>query len=217
MAPRHLLAGLFLLALAAAPARAQNGRGVGVSPAGVRRVALVIGNGAYRNAPRLANPVNDARDVAALLRSLGFEVIAGEDQSAEQMKRLAAEFGERLAREGGVGLFYYAGHGVQVGGRNYLLPVEAGSLRERTIEFDAFDRSATSTRPSVSARTGHTPTSSAGPSITTRRITHAPARTFPKESDSDRMTPGLTAGGPRRTRNSATTRALKMTEGAPPS
>src|ERR1044071_1861560 len=139
MAPRLLLAGLFTLALAVQPARAQNGRGIGVGQAGARRVALVIGNGAYRNVPRLANPVNDARDVAALLRSLGFEVVFGEDQTAEQMNRLVVEFGDRLSRGGGVGLFYYAGHGVQVGGRNYLIPVEAGSLRERTIEWYALD------------------------------------------------------------------------------
>jgi hypothetical protein len=58
-------------------------------PAGVeRRIALVIGNGAYQYAPRLTNPVNDARDMAAALKELGFEVIYGEDQTGEQMKRL---------------------------------------------------------------------------------------------------------------------------------
>src|SRR5947209_13608522 len=73
-----------------------------------RRLALVIGNGNYRNAPRLNNPVNDAHDIASALQGLGFEVIAGEDQTAEQMKRLILSFGERLRQGGGVGLFYYA-------------------------------------------------------------------------------------------------------------
>lgn len=104
-----------------------------------RRIALVVGNGNYRNAPRLGNPVNDARDMASALRSLSFEVLEGEDQTADQMKRLILQFGERLSRAGGVGLFYYAGHGVQVGGRNYMIPVEATSLREETIEYDAVD------------------------------------------------------------------------------
>jgi hypothetical protein len=104
-----------------------------------RRLALVIGNSNYRNAPRLNNPVNDAHDIASALRGLGFEVIVGEDQTAEKMKRLILSFGERLRQGGGVGLFYYAGHGVQIGGRNYLIPVEASSLREQTIEFDAVD------------------------------------------------------------------------------
>lgn len=104
-----------------------------------RRVALVIGNGNYRNASRLNNPPNDARDMASTLRRLGFEVLEGEDQTAEQMKQLILQFGEQLRQKGGVGLFYYAGHGVQVGGRNYLIPIEAGTLREQTIEYEAVD------------------------------------------------------------------------------
>ncbi|HZG54417.1 MAG TPA: caspase family protein [Pyrinomonadaceae bacterium] len=103
------------------------------------RQALVIGNGNYQNAPRLSNPVNDARDVASTLRGLGFQVVEKEDQTADQMKRLIKEFGENLSRGGGVGLFYFAGHGVQVNGKNYLIPVEARSLREKFIEFDAVD------------------------------------------------------------------------------
>jgi hypothetical protein len=109
--------------------------------AGERRVALVIGNGAYQNASRLANPVNDAADVAAALRELGFELVGGRahvNQNADQMKRLIVDFGEMLSR-GGVGLFYYAGHGVQSQGHNYLIPVEANLLKEKTLEFDAVD------------------------------------------------------------------------------
>lgn len=107
-----------------------------------RRIALVIGNSAYRNVARLDNPANDAGDMAALLRQLGFELIDGHahtDQNVEEMKRLILKFGEQLKRGGGVGLFYYAGHGLQVGGRNYLIPIEAENLREQTIEFEAVD------------------------------------------------------------------------------
>src|SRR5205807_1041440 len=88
-----------------------------------RRVALVIGNSAYRHVARLDNPANDAEDMAAVLGQLGFELIDGHahtDQNVEEMKRLILKFGEKLKQDGGVGLFYYAGHGLQVGGRNYL-------------------------------------------------------------------------------------------------
>jgi len=106
-----------------------------------RRVALVIGNGAYQNASRLANPVNDATDVATALRELGFELVGGQahvNLNADQMKRLVVDFGDMLS-SGGVGLFYYAGHGVQSQGHNYLIPVEANLLKEKTLEFDAVD------------------------------------------------------------------------------
>jgi hypothetical protein len=104
-----------------------------------KRIALVIGNGNYQNAPKLNNPVNDARDIALILRVLGFGVVEREDQTAEQMKRLIKEFGDELSRSKGVGLFYFAGHGVQVKGKNYLIPVEAKDLGESSVEFDAVD------------------------------------------------------------------------------
>ncbi len=106
------------------------------------RLALVIGNSAYQNANRLRNSGNDAEDMAATLRELGFELVGGGphvNQTADQMKRLILDFGARLAGTGGVGLFYYAGHGVQSQGHNYMIPVEANILRERTLEFDAVD------------------------------------------------------------------------------
>src|SRR5436305_1784218 len=73
-----------------------------------RRVALVIGNSAYRHVARLDNPANDAEDMAAVLRQLGFELIDGHartDQNVEEMKRLILKFGEKLKQDGGVGLF----------------------------------------------------------------------------------------------------------------
>jgi len=98
-----------------------------------KRLALVIGNGAYQNARTLANSVNDATDIANTLSKLDFEVIYGVDLNLKQMTDKVREFGDKLKANGGVGMFYYAGHGIQVGGRNYLIPVEANILREDEI------------------------------------------------------------------------------------
>jgi hypothetical protein len=102
-----------------------------------RRVALVIGNGAYQNTKPLKNPPNDAALVAAVLRKLGFEVTIGADRSQREMKQLIREFGRRLRDTGGVGLFYFAGHGVQSRGRNYLIPVDADIQTEADLEDTA--------------------------------------------------------------------------------
>ncbi len=102
-----------------------------------KRTALVIGNGEYQNARKLLNPVNDATDMAAALREVGFEVISGTNLSRKQMNDRVREFGDALKANGGVGLFYYAGHGIQVGGRNYLIPVDADIPREDEIEDSA--------------------------------------------------------------------------------
>ena len=100
------------------------------------RVALVIGNAAYRKDP-LTNPLNDARAMGDSLRQLGFKVIALENASQRQMHEAVRQFGDSL--KGGVGLFYYAGHGVQVKGRNYLVPVDADIGREDEVPYKAFD------------------------------------------------------------------------------
>jgi hypothetical protein len=103
------------------------------------RVALVIGNGDYVAARKLANPVNDATDMVRALGGLGFEVISGTNLSLKEMTEKVRQFGDKLKSDGSVGLFYYAGHGVQVGGRNYLIPVEADIPREDEIDFNAFN------------------------------------------------------------------------------
>ncbi len=100
-----------------------------------RRSALVIGNAAYVDA-RLRNPVNDATDVAATLRQLGFEVELLRDASRRQMQDAVRAFGSRLA-QGGAGLFYYAGHGLQVAGQNYLVPIGANIKAEFDVEHEA--------------------------------------------------------------------------------
>jgi hypothetical protein len=104
-----------------------------------KRTALVIGNSEYLNARKLSNPANDATDMAAVLADLGFEVIYGTNLSMKEMTDKVRVFGDTLKAKGGVGLFYYAGHGVQVGGRNYLVPIEANIPREDEIDFNAFN------------------------------------------------------------------------------
>jgi caspase domain-containing protein len=98
--------------LAAGPARAD------------KRVALVIGNGGYRNAPRLANPPSDARDVGEALKRSGFETVVGINLDKAAMDSATVRF-SRLARDSDVAIFYYSGHAMQYNGLNYLLPVDA--------------------------------------------------------------------------------------------
>ena len=101
------------------------------------RVALVVGNGAYTagNIPALANPVNDAELMAEALETSGFDVQLVTDADQAAMRASIEAFGERLEQAGGesVGLFYYAGHGVEVRGHNYLIPI--GAEIEREVEF----------------------------------------------------------------------------------
>ena len=101
------------------------------------RVALVVGNGGYdpANIARLDNPVNDARLMAKTLESIGFEVSLATDADRNAMTEAIEEFGKRLRRAGSeaVGLFYYAGHGVEAGGVNYLIPL--GAEIESAMEF----------------------------------------------------------------------------------
>jgi len=88
------------------------------------RVALVIGNADYKFGGRLANPVNDAGDFAAVLRKLGFDVIEGRNLDKRTMEEKIREFTGKLDKAG-IGLFFYAGHGMQVDGDNWLIPVDA--------------------------------------------------------------------------------------------
>jgi len=116
-------------------------RGLSVSPltpmVPEKRTALIIGNGAYKDSP-LANPANDARDIAIALSGLGFKVILKEDVSQRNMKQVIREFGNEL-KQGGVGLFYFAGHGMQLKGRNYIIPIDAEVQGEDEIEDQSVD------------------------------------------------------------------------------
>ena len=114
----------FATVLAAMPALAQSG-----TPA-PRRLALVIGNQDYRHVPRLQNPVADARAMAGVLRERGFEVMEGIDLERGAMNRLFSRF-EAALSTGTIAVLYFAGHGVQVGGANILLPVDIEARSER--------------------------------------------------------------------------------------
>lgn len=104
------------------------------------RVALAVGNGAYERTARLRNPVNDATDIAAALRRLGFETVLATDVGVDGFDDRLAEF-EEAAAGASVSLFFYAGHGLQMDGVNYLVPVDARlerrqDLRRRAVALD---------------------------------------------------------------------------------
>ena len=103
-----------------------------------KRVALVIGNGRYTSGAALKNSTNDARDMASSLRGLGFEVIEKRDVTQKEMNRAIIEFGNKLTPDT-VALFYFAGHGMQVRGKNYLLPVDAQIGNESTVRAETVD------------------------------------------------------------------------------
>ncbi|WP_429809434.1 caspase family protein [Ensifer sp. B1-9] len=101
-----------------------------------KRVALVIGNSAYQHAPQLTNPQNDASDMASKLTGLGFVVVTGRDLDLAGMRRSIREFVGKV--EGAdVSLFFYAGHGLQVNGVNYMIPVDAQLRSNNDLDFEA--------------------------------------------------------------------------------
>ncbi len=131
---------IFAILLTSLPAHAQQGRQLVQenSTASPRRIALVIGNGAYENAPPLKNPPNDAIDIADVLSKVGFSVERGVNLTQRRMKAMIREFGQKL-KGGGQGLFYFAGHGIQLRGRNYLIPVDANIQSETDVEDQGVD------------------------------------------------------------------------------
>jgi len=127
----RLAAGFFLLTMAFLPQQ---------SVADTGRVALVIGNGGYgASIGPLRNPANDAKLIARSLKKLGFTVTLAIDVDQREMKRQIRDFGEALTAAGpdSIGLFYYAGHGLQVDGENYLLPIGAEIEAERDVDLEA--------------------------------------------------------------------------------
>ena len=134
------LGGLLLLFLLLTVPALANERGVArtefAPEPNVKRLALVIGNADYAQAGSLRNPVNDAVLMERTLQSLGFSVTALRNAEQREMERAIGEFGRRL-RGGGIGLFYYAGHGMQVDGENYLLPVDANPMSESDLRYEA--------------------------------------------------------------------------------
>ena len=103
------------------------------------RLALVIGQSAYRSVPALPNPANDARAVTQLLTDSGFEVSTASDLSQSQMREQVSEFAGKVAAKGAdtVALVFYAGHGLQIDGENYLVPIDIDVKREADIPIQA--------------------------------------------------------------------------------
>jgi hypothetical protein len=101
-----------------------------------KRVAFVVGNGAYKSVPALPNPAVDARSMAKLLRNVGFEVVEGSNLSRDKMTEKLLDFGKK-AEGADVAVFYYAGHGIAVNGTNYLLPVDADLKSEMDVKLGA--------------------------------------------------------------------------------
>ncbi len=99
--------------------------------------ALVIGNSSYAHTSPLRNPVNDAQAVSKTLRELGFAVTTLLDTDQRTMEATIASLGESLKESKGIGLFYYAGHGMQVDGENYMFPIDINPRTEADVRFDA--------------------------------------------------------------------------------
>ena len=104
------------------------------------RLALLIGNSSYKSSP-LANPVNDLRLMEKVLSEVGFTVIKAENASIRDMRRLVRDFGDKLKASGGVGLFYFAGHGVQVRGENFLVSTDSDIRNEDEVPDDSVNAS----------------------------------------------------------------------------
>jgi len=100
-----------------------------------RKVALIIGNSSYKAAPPLENPKNDAADISSAFKSLGFEVFEGVDLDKSAMERLIRDYAGSLSGAE-LGLFFYAGHGLQVNGVNYLVPIDAELLTAAALDFE---------------------------------------------------------------------------------
>ncbi|MBO4222719.1 caspase family protein [Bradyrhizobium neotropicale] len=117
-----LLASLICVALTATAARAD------------RRVAFVVGNGAYKNVTPLPNPTMDAKSMASALRNVGFEVVEGTNLTRDKMTEKLLDFGKK-AQGADIAVFYYAGHGIAISGTNYLLPVDADIKSEMDVKL----------------------------------------------------------------------------------
>src|ERR1700728_2076743 len=99
-----------------------------------RRVALVVGNGAYKNVAQLPNPPIDAKAMAGMLRNAGFDVVEGINLTRDKMTERLLEFGKKT-QGADVAVFFYAGHGIAIDGTNYLLPVDADIKSEMDVKL----------------------------------------------------------------------------------
>src|SRR5471032_353955 len=101
-----------------------------------RRVAFVVGNGAYKNVSQLPNPAVDAKAMAGVLRNVGFDVVEGTNLTRDKMTERLLKFGKK-AQGADVAVFFYAGHGIAISGTNYLLPVDADIKSEMDVKLGA--------------------------------------------------------------------------------
>ncbi len=104
-----------------------------------QKTALVIGNSNYPNLGKLDNPVNDAADISEKLRILGFDVDDKYDLDRRQMRNAIREYARKLKKKGGGGIFFYAGHGMQVKGKNYLIPINTDIQSEFEVPDEAVE------------------------------------------------------------------------------
>ena len=110
----------------------------GLASAQEKRLALIIGNSDYKDSP-LRNPINDANDMASALEDLNFEVMLHTDADRREMGRAIRDFGSKLKENRGVGLFYYAGHGMQIENSNFLIPVDTPLEEEDEVPYESVD------------------------------------------------------------------------------
>ncbi|WP_246583313.1 caspase family protein [Bradyrhizobium iriomotense] len=139
---RYCYALMFAALVTCAPAQAE------------KRVALVIGNSAYKSVPKLANPANDAGLIGGMLRKAGFDTVdVRQDLSAPEMRKALREFGART-RDADVAVIYYAGHGLEVDGTNYLIPTDAALETDTDVYDEALpiDRVLVSIEPAKQLR-----------------------------------------------------------------
>jgi hypothetical protein len=101
-----------------------------------RRVAFVVGNGAYKNVAQLPNPPVDAKAMAGVLRNVGFDVVEGTNLTRDKMTEKLLDFGKK-AQGADVAVFFYAGHGIAISGTNYLLPIDADIKSEMDVKLGA--------------------------------------------------------------------------------
>src|SRR5436305_3619719 len=107
-----------------------------VSAHAEKRVAFVVGNGTYKNVAALPNPPIDAKAMAAALRNVGFDVVEGSNLTRDKMTEKLLDFGKK-AQGADVAVFFYAGHGIAIGGTNYLLPIDADIKSEMHVKLGA--------------------------------------------------------------------------------
>ena len=107
-----------------------------VSAHAEKRVAFVVGNGAYKNVAQLPNPPVDAKAMAGVLRNVGFDVVEGTNLTRDKMTEKLLDFGKR-AQGADVAVFFYAGHGIAISGTNYLLPIDADIKSEMDVKLGA--------------------------------------------------------------------------------